>query len=176
MRLRERKYVMSRLRCRRNCVLAAILILLAVGLGVLGLVTFRTGYFVSRGVGDAYSTNPGQFFLMVNRGSLSGGWQRTFTAPARWQAYPIDPYPQGRFGFAAEFSSGSKMVGVPLWLLAGMAVACSLALWRRVERSGANVCAGCGYDLRATPDRCPECGTVPAKSAMANSAASPPRG
>lgn len=55
-------------------------------------------------------------------------------------------------------------VVVPFWLL-GLLLAVSPALWiyelqRRIRQRSRNLCANCGYDLRATPERCPECGIV----------------
>ena len=58
-------------------------------------------------------------------------------------------------------------VEVPWWPLL---LACSVLpgvwwlTWRRARaRTRRGRCARCGYDLRATPERCPECGAVPAK-------------
>ncbi|HEX3357109.1 MAG TPA: hypothetical protein VHS31_09075 [Tepidisphaeraceae bacterium] len=54
---------------------------------------------------------------------------------------------------------------IPWWMLL-LALAICPALWLRVpvrarRRRQRGECAVCGYDLRATPDRCPECGAVP---------------
>jgi hypothetical protein len=58
---------------------------------------------------------------------------------------------------------------VPLWSLLPMVTLLTGAMlwpersWRRKDRrERAGLCVKCGYDLRATPDRCPECGTIPA--------------
>jgi hypothetical protein len=72
-----------------------------------------------------------------------------------------------RYGFRyTRWSDGSGEVGMPLWLAAAVLAVMGVGIvyLARPARAGraAGRCAGCGYDLRATPDRCPECGRVAA--------------
>jgi hypothetical protein len=60
-------------------------------------------------------------------------------------------------------------VGVPCWLLAVATLALPAVVvrrqfkaWRARRRARAMLCPTCGYDLRATPERCPECGATAA--------------
>jgi hypothetical protein len=74
------------------------------------------------------------------------------------------------FGAGNSFTTTMRTqegVVLPLPLLAiasAILPAWWVVLWRRSRlRQKRGVCSRCGYDLRATPERCPECGTVPEK-------------
>jgi hypothetical protein len=60
---------------------------------------------------------------------------------------------------------GEWWVGVPYWFLIILFTAFPLmrtmCLTRRIRRQRAGCCLACGYDLRGTPDHCPECGAIP---------------
>jgi hypothetical protein len=67
------------------------------------------------------------------------------------------------FLYAATFHPYTTVLEITFtWMTYAVPMAAVL-LWL-VCRKGpakAGVCGICGYDMRATPDRCPECGTIP---------------
>lgn len=68
------------------------------------------------------------------------------------------------FGFGVVRGTYYRLVGVPLWVLLMLAVSPPYAWLRRslkrLGRERAGLCRRCGYDLRASPERCPECGAM----------------
>ena len=84
----------------------------------------------------------------------------------RWVTHsPRYPWASGPRPWSLGFQSSSRAAVVPYWFLvftAAVLPALRLALavrhGRRRRRIG--LCPTCGYDLRATPGRCPECGTA----------------
>jgi hypothetical protein len=76
-----------------------------------------------------------------------------------------------RFGFAwadtSTIFTEARYGAAPIWtLVALLATLPGWQLWRWTDRRrcrnrrARGLCANCGYDLRATPARCPECGQV----------------
>lgn len=138
-------------------------------------IGFRHGEFVSE-ANTSYSegrTWPASVPISLGHEPHSLNWEihsrRRLAAPSQTTFEP-----RRFFGRAhlESYTSESTHYGedvdycvLPWWLLAMFAsiapISAAIARYRGRRRARAGYCGHCGYDLRATPGRCPECGSVP---------------
>jgi hypothetical protein len=116
--------------------------------------------------------------LLVSYGDL---FSRDYSPRAGWNWNTGDDYSAlnfVRYGFRYKhtiraspgYSADYRDIVLPFWFLWMLFMApIFLAIgsrWRRTRKASiasGNCCSVCGYDLRGTPGRCPECGTIRAK-------------
>jgi hypothetical protein len=100
-----------------------------------------------------------------DRGDPDGFWYLRQPPESHWG--------RTRFGFKFVLSdvsydssgrSNFPRAYIPYWFVALMTAVLPCAWWgrrrQRRKRRREHRCLCCGYDLRATPERCPECGAI----------------
>jgi hypothetical protein len=106
----------------------------------------------------------GQWTIVLSLLMLFSSITNLIRGVERWQAYVSFA---GRGPFYQTFASDSRrdaigsFIAAPLLLCLGLAgLQLARRRWLRHSRSTTGRCLSCGYDLRASNDRCPECGTA----------------
>ena len=154
------------------CLILAVVCLIAIPVSFWRIVTVtRTnalsqetircldGFIVSND-----SRGPGMTASFKLSGTQPHSWFFGFDAPLFRQApsilYERIYWPRYLFSRYA-YGFHQRIATVPLWLLAAMfSLPKTVRALLKKRQLPAGCCPTCGYDLRATPDRCPECGTV----------------
>ena len=127
----------------------------------------------------------GRFSVCSGRGKLILTWAYRSYYEDVWPHWESDPdltsfnlAPQFRYVRLGLPSRRVYHLWLPLWPLLCLGVGAGLFSFLRIRHKDPTpgLCPNCGYDLRATPERCPECGTVRTHSATAVSATVVSRG
>lgn len=138
-----------------------------------GNTTYTTGYLKS-GEGCLYVQwlRYPELHEMAARSVLSG-WssqsvpltnqeQLDLEVPLRFMNAGFRAGPYG-YGYLRRAAVPQYRIAIPYWPIVALGLIIPAGrLWKRAlqnRRLHKNLCPQCGYDLRATPDRCPECGT-----------------
>jgi hypothetical protein len=159
---------------RFGSVLSLVLMIAAMVLWVRSYVTEDLVAYNRQGIGSlSMWSRDGRLSLWRDRYVEAGilkqrraGWQyetAPMKKPGRWPDGN-----SGRLGFVIERDSRGqdlyRAVAIPWWAVTALlGIAPSVTVWRWAGRRNQRMlglCEVCGYDLRASHERCPECGTA----------------
>ena len=145
---------------------SALSLLLCAALAVMWLRSNRTEDHLGR-----VGANKVVIAASVNGLVVVGGYRIAETVQPqsgwRYGNRPADPVPWTALFRLPKYRSGDDVrawsVVIPYWIpvLAALVLPLRWLLWQiRVRRLKPGLCPVCGYDLRASSGRCPECGTA----------------
>ncbi len=155
----------------------------SVALGDLRVITSRPGVFIAYATLISFTEDPDtpngkddesrRAAIEIHRQALAELLPAGDAARRQWSGPWWD---RRRISIGGRWDSSlwsCRTVLLPHWLTIWPALLLPLiwttrrgVQWRRERRRrNAGCCVRCGYDLRATPERCPECGHVPAEAA-----------
>ena len=153
---------------RRRPIVQAILlvpVLIALGLWVRSAWTFdlyRAGSGRAVQAGSLYHRVVVTYSARGEDYRLGEVREEARTPQEAWTTLRMNQFPYGVL--SGNVRAGEVIVVMPWWLATAL-VSSPLAVfpWARrrwQKRLAQGRCPACGYDLRATPERCPECGEV----------------
>ena len=125
---------------------------------------------------DFVGTAQGPFFShredLLSRDAIWNGGTSGYPVKVEWHLDHVwQNYSRNHMAFVPAnmsrlFMTNHRLIVIPYWSPALLfSILPTLWIWRSIKsghRRKLGHCPECNYDLRATPERCPECGWTPA--------------
>jgi hypothetical protein len=127
----------------------------------LAVIWVRSHWYVDQIV-SGFGTH--RWLIILNSGVLQVGRSQANATPpgSKWYIFSVGEYPANtsRFFYFVKAAGTGWAFGIPMRFFVIASLLWFSIEWHRSRSYPPGFCSHCGYDLRATPYRCPECGAA----------------